>query len=700
MHRFSLPTAHIQAVLDLQLDESRIQDFELSKVRFTSHFDQEKAAGSFEFFANDSLYGNFLSELHFGDDPTLFIPEINLNYQNHHWTGGSNSSYIRFQEDSIVINNVEFTSGSGAVIADGIFAFRGSEDLHLELRNINLVGIAGLQLFPYQISGNLNAMLDITGMAESPVISGNIDIIDPELDTLKFSRFYTAFGYADDQLSLNSYLNDNVAHLASAVLKIPFHFSFADSIVLLRDDSPLDASVSIDQLYLNRFSGFIPLRGTETNGLLNANISLTNTINNPFVHGDLNLKSGAFSYDKLGINYSNIELFSQFDNRLFKLDSLQILSGNGKLNMKGSVEMDSLFTGELSRIDLNLNGENFQAFDSELLRAVINTNLDLNGSLNHPVFNGNLTVLRSTFNTDLFLKEFNRVSESDQPMLLVAMNETENMESQQAAKRDTARKPPPDVYKSLTGQFNIEIPRNTWVKGDNMNFELAGSIKAIKQGEQIDLFGSMRVKRGYYKIYGRRLDFEEGEVTLTGGQSLNPAVNFLIAYRFRDTENVLRKLTVNVTGRVSNPAVKFYLDGIGIEEKDAIAYLVFNKNTQQLDSRENSIVKKSNFDVARDLTIGQISNVVSDALQSSLGLDVIELSGNSGWTQGSISVGKYISNNLFLNYERTFSLDKKDKIMDPQKISVEYQIYRTLFLQATNQRTNSGFDFILKWTWK
>ncbi len=92
-------------VLDLQLNDSRIQNFDLSKVRFTSHFNEVKAASSFVFFANDSLYGNFLSEFYFSDNPTLFLPEISLNYQNNLWTGGSNSSYIRFLEDSIVINN-------------------------------------------------------------------------------------------------------------------------------------------------------------------------------------------------------------------------------------------------------------------------------------------------------------------------------------------------------------------------------------------------------------------------------------------------------------------------------------------------------------------------------------------------------------------------------------------------------------------
>ncbi len=431
-----------------------------------------------------------------------------------------------------------------------------------------------------------------------------------------------------------------------------------------------------------------------------ANIGITNTIDNPLINGNLLLDKGAFSYNKLGINYNNIELHSHFNDTLFYLDSLDILSGNGDLKLKGSVEMGSLISGEVRRVSLNLKGQNFKAFDSEMLRAVINTNLDLSGNLENPVFSGNLTVLRSAFNTDLFLKEFNRVHESDQPMLVLARSEAENIDFNAVTKKDNTPKPPPDIYKNLTGQFDIVIPRNTWAKGKNMNFELAGTLKAIKEGEQIDLFGSMQVKRGYYKIYGKRLEFEKGEVTLTGGKPLNPAVDFLMAYKFRDPDHMMRKLTVNVSGRVSKPDIKFYLDDQTIEEKDAISYLLFNKNTNQLDARENSLVMKNNLDVARDLTIGQLSNVVNDVLQSSLGLDVIEISGKGGWTQGSVSVGKYISNNLFLNYERTFSLDKKDKIIEPQKISLEYQIYRSLFLQAINQSTNSGFDFILKWTWK
>ncbi|NLO02653.1 MAG: hypothetical protein GX126_10100, partial [Bacteroidales bacterium] len=144
----------------------------------------------------------------------------------------------------------------------------------------------------------------------------------------------------------------------------------------------------------------------------------------------------------------------------------------------------------------------------------------------------------------------------------------------------------------------------------------------------------------------------------------------------------------------------FSLDGAPIQEKDAISYLLFNKSSNQLDSRESSSIQGSNLDLARDLALGQLSNVVKDALQSSLGLDVIEISGEEGWSQGSVSIGKYITNNLFLSYQRTFALDKKNKQIEPEKISLEYQLLKSLFLQATNQGSDSGFDFIFKWTWK
>ncbi len=688
-------------LLNIQLNDTRIQDFDLKELKLKSRFDQEKSNNSFTFFASDSLNGRMLTKVLFTDNPTLYIPDIELNLYNNHWIGGSNSSFIKFKNDSIEINEINITSEKSALKAHGNIAFHGTENLHVELLNLDLISIPGLQLLPYQLSGTVNALFDLKGTAKNPILKGFLNIDQPKIEDMAFNKFYVNIDYSHENMELNSYLNDSTTRLISADLNLPLHLSFTDNIYLPQKDNPINAKIKIDQLNLSTYNRFLPLKGAEIKGKIDFQMDIGNTINDPEIKGSMALQNGSFSYKKLGINYKNIELSSHLNNNIFLMDSLMIFSGKGNFKMKGLAEIESFVDGKLKNINFDLSGQNFRAFDSELLKAVFNTNLTVKGTPEKPIFSGNLMVLRSTFNTDLFLKEYNRVYDiSEQPLLLVARENAKKNEFLQVLKMDTIGKPPPDIYKNLTGQFDIEIPRNTWVKGKNMNFELSGTIKAIKEGEQIDFFGTMNVNRGFYRIYGRRLEFEEGQVTFTGGPSLNPTLNFKIAYKFRDQDSQLRKLTGNITGRVSKPEIVFSLDDISIEEKDAISYLLFNKNINQLDTREVASVKSSNLSIAKDLAIGQFSNVVKDALQSSLGLDVIEISGKSGWTQSSVSIGKYITNDLFLSYERTFALDKKDKIIEPEKITLEYQFYRSLFLQATNQSSNSGFDFILKWTWK
>lgn len=683
--------------LSFGIDDLRIQDLVFEKIQLVSEFNQNKARNSLTYFSSDSLQGKIITEIDFSENPIIHFNEIALKFQNSLWEGGGDNTFIRFGQDSIEINDLNIASKVGAFYADGIFAFQGNEDLHVEIKNVDLSGIPGIQLSPYPISGNLSGKMDITGTAQHPMINSDIYIMHPVIDTFPIQKIAVSFTYSNENFIMNTYFDDEISRLLTAHLDMPYRFSFVEDIKMPPLETPFNFNISVNEFDLNRINSLMPLKEARFKGYLSANLNLQNTIANPKVSGALTIKKGDINYSKLGMYYKNIMLNCVWDNNQLKIDSLTMSTNKGKLEVKGLVEMDSLLQGELKYVDLNLKGQNFKMFDSEIVSAVINTNLNLKGTPEHPVFGGNLAMVRSSFNVDLFMKEFNKVYDNDeQALLIVARNSSKTMEFQSDVKKDTLTKPTPDMYKNLKGQFDIEIPRNAWVKGKNMNFELAGSIKAIKNADRIDVFGSLNVKRGYYKLYGRRVDFEEGIVTFTGGNSFNPMINFKIAYRFRDPENMLRKLNVHLTGRILEPQLAFFIDDVAIDEKEAISYLIFNKGLNQLDTRENNTVINSNVNFA----FGQLSNVVKDALQSKIGLDVFEIRGNNGWTQSTISTGKYITNNMFLSYEHTFTIDKKDKVIEPEKITLEYQFYRSLFLQATNQGTNSGFDLVLKWTWK
>ena len=248
--------------------------------------------------------------------------------------------------------------------------------------------------------------------------------------------------------------------------------------------------------------------------------------------------------------------------------------------------------------------------------------------------------------------------------------------------------------------MDVDIPGNFWVRGKDMNFEMGGNLRAIVEGGQVDLFGSLDIRRGHYTVYGKRLVVNTGKIELTGGREVNPILDVEIGYVFRDPEKQLRNLTIGITGRALQPTIAFQIDAERIEEKDGISYLIFGKSMDELTQGEQSSVDYNLADIGKSLALGQLSGLVQGALQSSLGLDVVDIEGSDDWSTGSVTIGKYIARNLFLSYSRDFSMDRKSKISHPDNISLEYQIFKWLYLQAVSQGTNSGFDLIMQKKWK
>ena len=292
------------------------------------------------------------------------------------------------------------------------------------------------------------------------------------------------------------------------------------------------------------------------------------------------------------------------------------------------------------------------------------------------------------------------MSDDPNPPLLVTALDDHPVAVANTAQPDSLRLQGMQFYKNLSGEFDVRVPGNFWLKGKDMDIELSGDLKAVLRDELVDLFGSLEVRRGYYKLYGKRLNFERGTITLTGGQDLDPSLDVAVIYQFRDIDRQLRSLRLSVTGKAGSPQFGFQLDNQEIEEKDAIAYLIFGRTLDQLDEGQRSSLGDSSAGLAGQLALGQVSAALQGALQSSLNLDVVEISTGDSWRSGSISIGKYITNNLFLSYQRSFALDKKTKLPDTDRIALEYQIFRSLFFQAVNQNENSGFDFILRRNWK
>jgi autotransporter translocation and assembly factor TamB len=92
--------------------------------------------------------------------------------------------------------------------------------------------------------------------------------------------------------------------------------------------------------------------------------------------------------------------------------------------------------------------------------------------------------------------------------------------------------------------------------------------------------------------------------------------------------------------------------------------------------------------------------VLKDVLQQTTGLDVLEISGENDWKSTNVTIGKYITNKLYISYEQSFNFDRQSKVIYAEKFMLEYHILRNLILKATNQEINSGFDLIYTKKWR
>ena len=171
-------------------------------------------------------------------------------------------------------------------------------------------------------------------------------------------------------------------------------------------------------------------------------------------------------------------------------------------------------------------------------------------------------------------------------------------------------------------------------------------------------------------------------------------------HTYRGTDKEKKRLKLFVSGSLNQPAFRFTHNDIEIEEANAISILVFGRMFDELSQSEKSemsggVGAASSILVKRLLT-GQLVGQITKALQRNFNLDVIEFKGEKGWRQASVMMGKYITNDLFLSYQREFSIGRSHEIV-PEQVSLEYEINPYLFLQATKgDDKTTGFDLIWK----
>ena len=175
------------------------------------------------------------------------------------------------------------------------------------------------------------------------------------------------------------------------------------------------------------------------------------------------------------------------------------------------------------------------------------------------------------------------------------------------------------------------------LQGYGLTTRLTGKL-TLRTGPR--LTGEIHTEQGRYRAWGQSLDIEQGTIRFNGPLD-NPSLD-IIALR----PNIPVQAGVKVAGSATAPRVQLYSDPV-LPDAEVLSWVVMGRDPAS-GGAETALLQQAALALLSNSTGGGVGN-----LASNLGLDEVGFKGANGAEGAALTVGKRISQDLYLSYEQS-----------------------------------------------
>ena len=641
---------------------------------------------------SDTLQIQLESEIIRDSIITLRLPLLAIKYGSLDWKTTGNELKIIIEPECYRIEDLILSNHDSQLAVNGFFCRDSTLNIFCSLKDFDLSLINNFDLSPYPVAGNLDLDLAANGSISEPELNSRLEIRDLNINDLFFDHVNFSLDLKEELLNTDFEIVKTSVERLYGSASIPFSMKGNSEQGYIDRSAPLEITVNVDDLDISFLENFV---GSIENieGKFNVDLKLSNTLDDPKLSGHVKLSEGKLKFPEYGLDYPELRMNASFVNRDINLEEIYLKGGDGYLKLTGDAFLPDTLLAFPDSFQFKLKADKFMAAGRRDIFLLTDMDIDLFGNPRITNFNGTISIPKSRWDLDKLQKSKRNKKDINQPLLVQALQQIKNGDTTVVTKK----KKSPEILNQLYGSLKIKIPRNTWIRNKDMNIEISGDLEVIKHGKDFEIFGYVKPIRGKYEIYGKKFDMAGGILTFNGGKEINPYLDISVKNSFRDINRNRRLLTIKLTERALNPKIVFLLDEEEITEVDAISYLLFGKSNDQITQGEVSQVNEQSESSPTKLFLArQIGSRITQEIGKTLNFDVVEFSGGENWKKASILVGKYITNDFFLSYQREFSLSQSKEIV-PDKVSLEYELSRFFSIQATHGNEKAtGFDLFWK----
>jgi translocation and assembly module TamB len=623
---------------------------------------------------------------------TIALRRLNLRMGPDQWSLQQPTTFT--VGTAYTVDSLRLTSGAQHIAAHGVVDPSGTQDLTVDIENLNVGAVAPLAGLS-GINGTLGMGLRLTGPAAAPTLDSDLDLQfeseDEPVGALQMSATYDSL-----RLALDAQLSHTNGSTLTAGGTLPADLRLAAPTPVDVSAQPVELDLSTAGFPLGWMDPFLdPATVQDVEGQLAADMAVRGTLENPALDGSASVLEGGAALPALGTRYSDGTARIRLAEDRLTVETLRVRSSNGgRMEATGVVNFPQLTVGTF---DLSLNADDFIAIDTRAYRqSIIDGSMTLQGTTARPDLTGTVRVQ----STDVYYSEV--MAETASSLTAVSLTEQDQLvlEDRFGVRTSAADTSSYDAYEALSMDLAVQIERNSWLRSQStpeMNIQFTGDLDLTKaHQEDPQVFGTIRVLEGRSTVrqFGQEFQITDGSLTFNGDPAA-PYLNLSAAYeqRSRTTRQSEVRITLSLEGRPEDLSPSLSSQP-PMDTRNILSYLATGRPAGALFGGRAG--GGGNF--ATQMALGQATNVVENLAASGLGLDVVQLQIRPSGAS-YLTLGRYFTPRFYASIEQpvtTSGLSSSSEAAYVPDLTLEYRLTNVLVLRALNNQQSSQLNLLFE----
>jgi len=438
---------------------------------------------------------------------------------------------LRFGKDGIYANNFEMSNEGGAIKLQSQSEGPNSP-LNVELENFKIETLTNMiQKDEQKFRGTINGTAEVRDLTQSPVFVADLDITD--------------FAVAKDTVgNIKVLVNNEVANTYAAKVEITGQGNQVNLDGNYNTTGQnFDLDLNIEKLNIASIQALSFGQVKDGEGYLSGRFDITGTATDPNINGNLKFNDVALRVTQLNSKFKGMNDNIIVNESGIRFDNFDIEDEkNNQLTINGTIATTDYRD---FAFNMTVDAENFRAVNSKAKdndfyygNLFIDTHLNVKGTMDAPVINGDLKVNEDTKFTVVLPQQDPSIADREG---IVEFIDQDNMEIQQRLKIEETVNT--TQFKGIDVSVNIQIVKEAELnliidKGNGDFLQLKGEAEltgGIDQSGKTTLTGRYEFDEGAYQMtmspIKRKFDIQKGSYILWTGEPTEADVSITAVYK-------------------------------------------------------------------------------------------------------------------------------------------------------------------------